>query len=155
MEPISWSKLTMITRTSFRSCMFHLTKTATVMDEILHQFETMGETMVCWYLQGISRNQVFLGGAKWFLSIHSITRTPRIAVYMACACDAPGLTASPCLRERKTPVKGQSTSPNLKFVAQCFVPVYVYIYIYIYIYICLFIYLFSYLFIYVCVYIDI
>ena len=32
---------------------------------ISHHCEPMVETIVCWYLQGIIRNQSFLGSAKW------------------------------------------------------------------------------------------
>ena len=36
-----------------------------VVKSISHRMETMVETIVCWYLQGIIRNQGFLGGAKY------------------------------------------------------------------------------------------
>ena len=46
------------------------------MDEILHHFETMRNHYASIYRR-IIRNQGFLGGAKWILSIHCRSRSPQ------------------------------------------------------------------------------
>ena len=43
------------------------------MDEILHQMETMVETIVCWYSQKKTSLLGFLGGAKRISSVHSMS----------------------------------------------------------------------------------